>query len=379
MQTELERNAIMPITFFSTATLAFLLGMMETCFITCGLYLLLSKQTIAKNDFVPNQPLRRLGGWILLYLAASYVYSCRLIPYIPNWGTENGEVWVPYLNRDMLLYLIIGFPCFAAFLFRMVEKLQMEQWLTLMIPTLIPIVLFVLYCFFPLNEIFFSSLAFWAAYTVMMLILYIRKMLIYERRIHEQHSDLEHRFLWRFFYPTGAFFITMMIGLSLSFYRESCVLLGVYFVFNILSTFTLVWAADNLEGDTDGDETNETIGFEEPDEFTQKRLTAIESALNKELKKQKFFLDSKLNIEHLAHILGTNRTYLGHYFRHKGTNFYTYINTMRIEHACELIKNGDLTLTEIANESGYNNLRTFRRIFLEQKGCLPSEWRGGEK
>lgn len=370
----------MPINFVSTAILAFLLGVMETCFIICGLYLIISKQTLAKHDFAPNQPLRRLGGCILLLLAVSYIYSCRLIPTIPHWGEEGGDVWVPYLNRDTLLYTIIGFPAFMAFLFRMMEKLKLEQLLTLLVPTIVPIVLFVIYCFYPSDIVYSSSLTFWVTYTVVMLILFVRKMIIYERRIEEQHSDLEHRYLWRFFYPAGLFIITMMIGLSLSFHRDSYILLSIYFIFNIISTISLVWAADNLEGDPvqedtkDDDETNELA---EIDEFTKKRFEAIEAALNKELKKRPFYLDPKLNINYLARKIGSNRTYLGQYFRYKGTTFYSYINSLRIEHACKMIEEGNLIISEIAFDCGFNSLRTFRRVFYEQKGCSPSEWRGG--
>lgn len=364
----------MSVTFLSTAILALLLGVMETCFIICGLYLILSKQTLAKHNFAPNQPLRRLGGYILLVLALSYIYSCRLIPAIPHWGEEGGNVWVPYLNRDTLLYLIVVFPFFAAFLFRMVEKLKAEQWLTMMVPTIIPIILFIIYCFIPSDIVFFSSITFWITYTVVMVTLFIRRMIIYERKIREQHSDIEHHFLWRFFYPAGLFVFTMGIGLSLSFNRDSFVLLGIYFIFNILSTLSLVWAADNLEGDVSEDVTEqEKETLVDMDEFTQKRISAIESNLNKEVKKN-FFLDSNLNIEHLAHSLHTNRTYLGQYFKIKGTNFYTFVNSLRLEYACQLIKEGNLTLSEIAFASGYNSLRTFRRVFIEQKGCLPSEW-----
>lgn len=366
----------MPISFLSTAILALLFGVMETCFIICGLYLIVSKQTLAKHDFAPNQPLRRLGGCILLLLAISFIYSCRLVPTIPHWGEEGGDVWVPYLNRDTLLYLIIVFPFFAAFLFRMIEKLKTEQWLTMLVPTIIPIILFIIYCFIPWDTVFYSSITFWITYTLVMVILFIRKMIIYERKIQERHSNIEHHFLWRFFYPAGLFVLTMGIGISLSFIRDSFVLLGIYFVFNILSTLSLVWAADNLEGDLVKEESGEEEENElaEIDEFTQKRITSIENILNKELKKHPFYLDANINVDVLARLLGTNRTYLSQYFRYKGTNFYTFINTLRIEYACTLIQTREKTLSEIAQESGFNSLHTFRRVFVEQKGCLPSEF-----
>ena len=83
---------------------------------------------------------------------------------------------------------------------------------------------------------------------------------------------------------------------------------------------------------------------------------------------------SFVHIALMAVLMGTNRTYLGQYFHSKGINFYAYINTLRVDYAIELMKQGGKTLSEIAVESGYNSLRTFRRVFIEQKGCTPSEW-----
>lgn len=369
----------MPSSFVHIALMAVLMGIMETCFVLCGLYLLLSKRTITPRPFAPNQPVRRLGGYILLFLAVSYLYSSRLIPYIPNWGSGNSDLWVPYLNRDTLLYMIIGFPAFIAFIFRMVEKLETEQWLTITLPTIVPLILYIVYCIHPTEVIYYSSLSFWATYTILMIALYIRKMIIYERTLREQHSDITNRELWRFFYPAGLFITTMALGFIAGIYRDSYILLSIYFIFNILSTLSLVWAADNLQGESEEETRNkkqETEEFPEEDEFTQKRFNTIEEALNKELKKQSFFMDPNLSIEHLARMIGTNRTYLGQYFHSKGINFYAYINTLRVNYAIELMEQGGKTLSEIAVECGYNSLRTFRRVFIEQKGCTPSEWGG---
>ena len=369
----------MPSSFVLMALLALLMGIMETCFVLCGLYLVISKQTMTKHSFQPNQPVRRMGGFILLFLAASFLFSCRLIPYIPNWGSGNSDLWVPYLNRDTLLYMIIGFPTFVAFIFRMVEKLEVEQWLTIIVPAVIPLILFISYCLQPTEMIYYSSLTFWGTYVVLMIILYIRKMIIYERNLKEQHSDIDNRLLWRFFFPTGLFITTMIIGFVLGVCRDNYILLAIYFIFNILSTVSLVWAVDNLQGEdadeiTNGDRQKAEY-WQEVDEFTQRRFDAIDAALAKALSEEKFFLNSNLSIEQLARLVGTNRTYLGQYFRVNGSNFYSYVNTLRINYAIELMKEGGTTLSEIAVESGFNSLRTFRRIFVEQKGCAPSEWK----
>lgn len=58
-----------------------------------------------------------------------------------------------------------------------------------------------------------------------------------------------------------------------------------------------------------------------------------------------------------------------------GVNFKTYIDTIRIKHAIDLLKKTDKTIAYIAAECGYENLKTFNNTFKRITGISPSELR----
>ncbi|MGM9861718.1 MAG: helix-turn-helix domain-containing protein, partial [Muribaculaceae bacterium] len=91
---------------------------------------------------------------------------------------------------------------------------------------------------------------------------------------------------------------------------------------------------------------------------------------------KEFFLNPKLKLSDVAKQIGTNRTYLSNYFnRESGCTFFDYVNDLRIEYSCRLLTETDDTLDEVATNSGFNSLSTFRRAFVSRKHCTPNEYR----
>ncbi len=65
------------------------------------------------------------------------------------------------------------------------------------------------------------------------------------------------------------------------------------------------------------------------------------------------------------------------YFK-KRTNktYFQFLSEVRIEHACKLLEeNKDLSVTEIAEKSGFNNISNFNRKFKKIKERTPKEYR----
>ena len=62
-----------------------------------------------------------------------------------------------------------------------------------------------------------------------------------------------------------------------------------------------------------------------------------------------------------------------------GTNLKTYINTLRLFKAEDLILNTNKDITDIALDSGFNSIRSFNRAFKQLKGYTPSSLRQGRK
>ena len=82
----------------------------------------------------------------------------------------------------------------------------------------------------------------------------------------------------------------------------------------------------------------------------------------------------EITLKSVSHALGISVSSLSHFFsEHLHTNFRRFINAIRIEEARLLMRDPNLTLTEICGICGFANMRTFRRAFLAEMGCLPSD------
>ena len=55
--------------------------------------------------------------------------------------------------------------------------------------------------------------------------------------------------------------------------------------------------------------------------------------------------------------------------------FVQFVTELRISHACKLLLEGELSVTEICFEAGFNNLSNFNRIFKRNTGQTPKEYR----
>ena len=82
----------------------------------------------------------------------------------------------------------------------------------------------------------------------------------------------------------------------------------------------------------------------------------------------------EITLESASHALGISTSHLSHFFSERlHTNFRRFINAIRIEKARMLMRNPNMTLTDVCDACGYTNMRTFRRAFQAEMGCLPSE------
>lgn len=76
-----------------------------------------------------------------------------------------------------------------------------------------------------------------------------------------------------------------------------------------------------------------------------------------------------------AHI-GYDYSYLSKLFsEHIGISFTEYVNMLRIDRACYLLKNTDLPVLEIAEMCGYGSLRSFNRNFVKQMNMAPRDYK----
>ncbi len=83
-----------------------------------------------------------------------------------------------------------------------------------------------------------------------------------------------------------------------------------------------------------------------------------------------------ISLERVANDLFISRSYVSYIFAHRlMIRFRDYINSLRNEYAASLLKSTNCPITEIAEQSGFNNLRSFNRTFKQYHGLSPSAYR----
>lgn len=106
----------------------------------------------------------------------------------------------------------------------------------------------------------------------------------------------------------------------------------------------------------------------------------IEHKLEALCEEKMLFLEPDLTRETLCLRLSIGRTYLSMYLHSRGLTFYQYINTLRVEYAVKLMQeNPGMSIREVSELSGFRSQTTFRKMFQEVMGCLPSEVKKGGK
>lgn len=83
-----------------------------------------------------------------------------------------------------------------------------------------------------------------------------------------------------------------------------------------------------------------------------------------------------VNIQVIADYLNIERTYLYRLFKDiTGSSPQEYLLDYRIRRACNLLKETDLPVNDIARSVGYNDALYFSRLFKQKKGRTPTRYR----
>lgn len=86
--------------------------------------------------------------------------------------------------------------------------------------------------------------------------------------------------------------------------------------------------------------------------------------------------NKKISLRDVASVAGMNSAAFCRYFRSKMRKTYAeFINELRINNACNLLRNSNETIAFVCFETGFNNLSNFNRQFKVIIGKSPSEYR----
>jgi len=87
-----------------------------------------------------------------------------------------------------------------------------------------------------------------------------------------------------------------------------------------------------------------------------------------------------ISLETLAQELDLSISHISRIFSHKlKISFSDYINGLRLNTAVNLMNTSNITITKAAAYAGFPTIRTFNRVFIEQYGITPSQYRQTQK
>ncbi|MBR2042887.1 MAG: helix-turn-helix domain-containing protein [Clostridia bacterium] len=88
----------------------------------------------------------------------------------------------------------------------------------------------------------------------------------------------------------------------------------------------------------------------------------------------------KITVSFLAKELNLNRSYFCDLFKKEvGISPKEYIDDYRISAACEILKQSELSISEVAENAGYSDLSSFSKAFKERVGVPPKAYREANK
>ena len=84
----------------------------------------------------------------------------------------------------------------------------------------------------------------------------------------------------------------------------------------------------------------------------------------------------ELSLGKVAKAVNISANHLSEKFKQvTGVNFVEYVARTRFEHACDLLRNRDMRISEIAFAVGFQSLSQFNRVFKSFSGKSPNQYR----
>ena len=100
-----------------------------------------------------------------------------------------------------------------------------------------------------------------------------------------------------------------------------------------------------------------------------KRIAAIHEYLMNHYREE-------VDLRRLADLINMAEGSLCRFFKmNMGMTVFEYLNQIKVEFACKLLMDPDLSIMEVCLDSGFNNLSHFNKQFKKINGLPPSEYR----
>jgi LacI family transcriptional regulator len=139
-------------------------------------------------------------------------------------------------------------------------------------------------------------------------------------------------------------------------------------------------AMDLLQRLMDGARPPETAIFIPPAKIIDRESTDVlassDRVVNKALRFMWDNLEKDIAVEDVAKVVGVSRSQLNRKLQHEiGRRTIAELRRKRLELACDLLSNSDLTNVEIAKKTGFKTKSYLQRVFQKEIGMTPLEYR----
>ncbi|WP_417352323.1 helix-turn-helix domain-containing protein [Flavobacterium alkalisoli] len=311
------------------------------------------------------------------------------------------------VGKDFKFMAIPFFLCYGPFMYFAVKSLINDDFVKRKLylhyaPSFVAMIVYLVMAEVPLlrgylymyNIVLFLSIAFSLTY-------YSGWILFYENEKHED-NPLANKLIKISAFVLTCMSVTMMVFISNQFmmgqtvdfevvasilYCSSLFLILLGFRYKV-HVFVSYFKGNNEENykkeikENPEDPTSDMIVIMNRQKYSKSALNEsvfedYEEKLLYLFEEEKVYLDNEISLEVLAERMKLSKHHLTQLFNvYIGENFNQFINKYRIDYSCSLLQttDGQLTMEEVAFESGFNSKVSFNRHFKNIMGCTPTDY-----
>ena len=330
-------------------------------------YLLFRRGNAFAADVTPPLRLRRWTAAFFGIIAAGHLW------YLPGAMVDDSQAATLWMLIGGLLDCLLTLPVALIVMLYMLQDRRRPLWPVWL--AMVPLVIMMGVNIANRSDALLPWMQGYFLLAVIGFTVYmVREVQRYGRWLRDNYADLEHKEVWQSLLVLAVImflFVYYVTGYGSITYEYIIQVSGLLLIGHLLwrvETLADLSISQSPSSETISDATCEQIG----------------ALLKQQCEDTQLFLEHDLTLSHLAHALGTNRTYLGMYFSRQGTTYNSYINDLRIDCFVRLVREANaaqrpFTAQELAAQSGYRSYRTFSVAFRERKGQSVTAWMNEEE
>lgn len=327
---------------------------------------------------------RRMTASVGIYML---VWALECIVYLPSILIYGYEETMQGYDICFFVTLMLNTPAVYAVMHAIVQK-RVNTLLWVAASSIPFLLLMAWYLVFPPEmtgrlPIYIAAVLV-VAYMSLLIVRYASEYRNYIRRLRTEYSETSNREItWAWSCFIGFAFQSFLY----IFYQFnwSPVVEYLYMFFSVVNASYLCYCTCH-QRPLDNDIVEQTVVSDEPevqqneDEDEKTFYSSVQYKLETLCEAKFLYLEPDLTRESLCLRLSIGRTYLSLYLRSRGLTFYQYINSLRVDYAVRLMQeNPQMSIREVSELSGFRSQTTFRKVFQEMMGCLPSEIKKGKE